>query len=113
MIGFANTSITRLRAPLIADEYGTPSAERDWAHATSTVITGCSIQPLIGAEYEVGREAVTVRWKIYAPAGTSLLAGDRVVYGGETYEVDSDGQEWPSPTGNLDHVQAVLKKVVG
>lgn len=106
-------SITVLKAPLVTDEYGTPGTERDWAAATSTVVEGCSVQPVAGAEYDQGREAVTVRWRVYAPAGTDLRAGDRVVYRGDTYDVEGDGQAWPSATGGLDHVQALMERHAG
>ena len=111
--GLLRDEMTRIRAPLVADEYGTPGTARDWANATETVIDGCSVQPVSGREYDQGREAVTIRWRVYAPVGSDLAAGDRVRFAGELYEVDGPGRDWPSPTGGLDHVEALLKKVVG
>lgn len=101
MISFWRDTITRLRAPLVPDEYATPANQRDWENATATEIAGCSVQPVTGLEHDQGREAVTTRWRVYAPAGADLQAGDRVTFAGETYEVDGPGQDWPSPTGML------------
>jgi len=110
---FWRDTITRLRAPLIADEYGTPSTARDWGHAVSTSISNCSVQPAASSEYDLGRESVTLRWRVFAPAGTDLAAGDRTLFDGDTYELDGDGQAWPSATGGLDHIEALMKRVVG
>lgn len=106
-------TVTFLAAPLVADEYGTPGTERDWPAAVATVVPGCSVQPVQGSEYDQGREAITVRWRVYAPPGTVITGDMRAVYEGETYDVVGDGQVWPSATGALDHVQALLEKVSG
>jgi hypothetical protein len=109
---FARQTITRVRGALVADGYGSLT-ERDWTNAVSTTITGVSLQPMPSSEYERGREAVLTAWRLYAPAGTDLEAGDRIVYDGDTYDIEGDSQNWPSPTGQLDHVEAVLRRVVG
>jgi hypothetical protein len=113
MPSFFRATITRVRAPLIADGYGTADKERDWTHASQLVITGCSVQPAGGSEYKIGREAVITTWRLYAPAGTDLVAGDRVIWDEDLYDVDGDPQSWPSATGQLDHVEAILRRVVG
>lgn len=110
---FWRDSIDVLRAPLITDEYGTPSAERDWAHQTTTTYATCSVQPLASTEYDLGREATTVRWRVFGPPGMDIRSGDRLLFNGETYEADGDGQAWPSATGDLDHVEAVIKRREG
>jgi hypothetical protein len=110
---FWRDTITRVRAPLVTDEYGTLSTERDWAHGVETAIANCSVQPVTSKEYDAGREAVTIRWRIFAPAGTDLLASDRVRFSSVLYELDGDGQAWPSATGGIDHVEALMKRVVG
>jgi hypothetical protein len=113
MPSFFRATITRVRAPLVADAYGTADKERDWANATRTTITGCSVQPSSGSEYKLGREAVITTWRLYAPDGTDLLAGDRVIWDEDLYEVDGDPQRWPSATGQIDHVEVLLRRVVG
>lgn len=105
--------VTFLAAPLVTDEYGTPGTERDWANAVPTVVEGCSVQPVQGSEYDQGREALTVRWRVYAPAGTVVTGDMRATYRGDTYDVDGDGQAWPSATGALDHVQVLLERSRG
>jgi hypothetical protein len=106
-------TVTRLRAPLIANEYGLEASKRDWEHAESLEIRGCSVQPSVYPEYDRDREAVTIGWKLYAPTSAGLLASDRIVSDGLTYEIEGEPLTWPSPSGQLDHIEAVLKRVVG
>lgn len=94
------------RATVAEDEYG--NDQRDWATATSTTVTGCSVQPVLGAEVTVGRETVVSRWQVWAPDGTDLLATDRVEWDGSTYDVDGEVQRWGFPP--LSHITALLRK---
>jgi hypothetical protein len=103
-------SITRVRAPLVTDEYGTPTSERDWANATETVIEGCGVYPVAGKEVTEAREAIVTRYKVFAPGGTDLLASDRIIFDGKTYEVDGDVTDW---TMGSEHVEALLRRVEG
>lgn len=95
-----------LRATTAEDEYG--NEEPSWGTATTTTVTGCSVQPVLGAEVTVGRETIVSRWQLYAPDGTDLLATDRVRFQGSTYEVDGEVQRWDFPP--LSHVVALLRK---
>lgn len=111
MISFHRDTITILRASLVDDAYG--NQVPDWSTPVSTAVTGCRLQPERAGEYVLDREAVTTRWRLFAPAGTDLRATDRVEHAGEVYEVDGDPQRWPSPTGRLAHVEALLRRTEG
>lgn len=106
-------TITRLRAPLVADEYGTPASMRDWDNAVETSIAGCFVQPLSSDERTDGREASIERMQLFAPVGTSLEAADRVRFDGALYEIVGPGRVWTSVLGGTDHVEATLRRVVG
>ena len=113
-VSFKTQTVTVVRAPLVTDRYN--AQVRDWANATSTPLTDCRVQPLAasgGLIIEPGRDAVVTRWKLLAPDGADVLASDRIVWQGKTYEVDGDVELWSSPTGSLAHVEGLLKRVEG
>jgi hypothetical protein len=83
------------RPPATEDTFGNPTY--NWGAATSTAVAGCSVQPLIGQEAIVGRDTVVSRWQVWAPSGTTISAVDRVVFAGDTYEVDGEVQAWLFP----------------
>ncbi len=88
-------TITVLRATSTEDAYGNQTPT--WP-TTGTTVTGCSVQPdtqsLRISEVTVGRQTVVSRWQMYAPIGTDIIATDRVVHDGDTYEVDGEVQTW-------------------
>lgn len=70
-------------------------------------ISGCSVQPLGGSEQTATGQSAETNMTLYAPAGTDLLATDRVSYDGRTYAVNGPPKNWPASTG-LPHVEAEL-----
>lgn len=100
--------ITIVRAPLVATR-GT-ATERDWTAATEHIVTGCSVQ--VGAtasdlsEARVGN--VTTDALLFAPLGSDIEKGDRVVYDGSTWTVDGNPANRKSPFGSLDHMRVQL-----
>ena len=108
---FATQSITVRRAPLV-DDHG--AEVRDWdGDVDDHTVTGCSIQPLTGAEILANRNAVQAQWRVYAPAGADVEATDHVAFGGHDYEVVGEPLRWQSPTGTLDHVELLLNRWEG
>ena len=81
---------------------------RDWAHAETHTITGCSVQPSATASNFERSEQVTDRWQLFAPPKSDLMTGDRVEFDGTTYDLDGAPYEWTSPTGRVSHLQAHL-----
>jgi hypothetical protein len=103
-----NDTITRIRAPLVEDEYGVAAGRRDWDHASELRIPGCSIQPISGSKYTLDREAIVARWRLFAPDGADLQATDRIRSDGLVYEIDGDVQAWEGS-----HLESFLRRVIG
>jgi len=99
-------SITRLRAPLVSAGYGNEA--RDWTAAVpQSFLVHWSAQ---AASEVVGDEPQTVtRGKILGGPDLDLVESDRVVFDGDTYEVDGDVMR-SYRRGQLHHVRAFLKR---
>lgn len=94
----AGETITRLRGTAITDPYSGDATGVSWTTPASLTIDGCGFNPGQSAEpLQVGRNAVTTQPEVYAPAGSDILAGDRLVVRGKTYEVDGQPAAWKNP----------------
>jgi len=63
-------------------------------------------------EYLADRDTIVSSWHAFLPAGTNINAFDRIVCGGQTFEVD--GAPWSvyNPrAGSVSHIQCNLKVV--
>lgn len=92
-------TVTRLRAPLVADPYSGAATKRDWSAAVSVSIEGCAVAPGGSSEVQgVNREQVTTEPTLYAPYGADVLPWDRILDpDGVTWEVVARGGDWRSP----------------
>lgn len=110
MISFATQVITRLRAGETVDGYG--STVLDWSAPDSLDVEGCSVQPVnIDEQHQAERDAVPARLFVIAPPGADVIAVDRIVYAGRTYDIAGEPDIWA--TGVLDHVEFYLTDVRG
>lgn len=95
------------------------TARPDWSTATRTRVDCCQMQPLAGDEQFTvldgngRRTAVVTRWKMFAPPAAPVTASCRVEHAGVTYELDGPPRNWPSASGALGHIEAVLQRVEG
>lgn len=106
---FATQTITVLR-PAWAEDHGTLVA--DWTTPVTHTVAGCSVQPVLGAEDEINRDAITTAWVIYAPGDADLLDTDRIrLDDSYTYEIVGSVQRWS--TGVLDHKVTAIRRVEG
>lgn len=120
---FWDHTVTVEQAELVDDVDGSNYGNQtlDWAGASSTVCDGVFVQPVPAAEeLSSGRDTVLTRWRLMMPndvAGAlpagALQATDRVVYGGDTYDIDGRPEAWPSASGDLDHVEVFLVRSDG
>lgn len=100
-------SITRLRAPLVTAGYGHQA--RDWAAATEAPFlvhwSTKSVSEVVG---DVAR--TVTRGKILGGPDLDLESSDRVLFRGDTYEVDGEVM-LSFRRGQLHHVRAMLRRV--
>lgn len=99
---FATQTITVVE-PALIDDRGTQVPDWSAPPVSETTVTDCSVQPGASAEVLAARQGVSVKWTVYAPAATAVTAHSAVRYAGVLYAVDGEPQQWPSPTGALDH----------
>lgn len=101
--GFFNMTITRLRAGQ-KDSRG--STVPDWTNPESLSISGCSVQPS-NSDLSLDGRVLGIKdvYRVYCPIGSDILAGDRIVYDGQTFTVDEAPRKWISPTGRLNNLQ--------
>lgn len=91
------------------DEYGNPVPDPPGPDLT---ITGCSVQPGAGPEFNDRREATTTIWTVWAPIESDVVDTDTVAYKGIDYAVDGQVERWEVGTA-LDHLVIRLTKVTG
>jgi|HubBroStandDraft_6_1064221.scaffolds.fasta_scaffold171308_3 hypothetical protein len=87
--------------------------QRDWSTATDTYYNYCGFQPLSTTEYIDDREFAETHWKCIFPGRAQVFAEDRVVWGGNTYEVDGDPEFWEDMWGRDHHTTILVKRWVG
>lgn len=104
-----NQQITVLRAAQSTNPYS-KTQELDWTVTpTSTVVTGCEVQPGTTLEYLLQRDEVLVAWTLFAPYGTDVTEYDRVLFNGGTYTVYGHPASWSSPSGRMNFVEIILQ----
>ena len=114
MVPFAaGETVTRLRAPLVADRYG--NLVPDWDNPDRLDIPDCGVAPRTSdEETEQGRQGVIVGITVYAPPGTDILPSDRMEVRGEVWEVVGEVADWRSPyTGWHPGIVVNLRRVEG
>lgn len=103
-------TVTVMTAGQVTDDYH--NVMSDWPSATSVVVTDCSVQPGIGAQIVLDREAITTLYTVWAPLGTPVSDTDRVDYAGTVYDIDGSVEHW-AVGDRLDHLYFRLKAVAG
>lgn len=86
----------------------------DWDNADSLDIGGCSVQPASTSLSEDGRIlGITDGWTAYLPSGVDVIAGDRIQFDGNLYEINGEPRVWQSPTGHNNHIMLNLRRFAG
>ena len=105
-------TVTRQRPGTTADRYGDTTL--DWATPTEATYTARGVEPVSSSEDNDGRQAVITGLRVYLDGDADVLAGDRLVVRGVTWEVDGSPADWRSPWGSdVGGVVVALKAVVG
>jgi hypothetical protein len=99
--------ITVVRPGSRPADYGN-GTEPDWTNVTAAEVPGCSVQPTPAPLDTVDRDSWQTRWTVWAPVSTDVRATDRVLWNGDTYDVDGDPQRWQF--GALSHVVINLRR---
>lgn len=115
MFPFGET-VTRLRAPLVADPYSAEGTAEDWSNPSELAIPGCAVAPVSSAEApQVGRvELLTLR-TLLAPFGADILPTDRIRdAAGTVWKVDGRRADFRSPfTGHEFGTTVALRLIEG
>ena len=111
LLSFMKDTATVLRAPLI-DRRGTKV--RDWANATSHELHSCLVTGVATSQDRDGRVTqVNDRRRLRCMYDADVENGDRVVWGGVTYEVDGEVTKTKSPTGCVSSTRCDLVRWEG
>ncbi|HLS46089.1 MAG TPA: hypothetical protein VK045_11700 [Ornithinicoccus sp.] len=103
---FATQSVTFVE-PALIDDRGT--LVPDWDDTTDHEVPGCEVQPGASEEAVLARQGVTIRWTVFAPAGTPVTAHWGAWIDGKLYQVDGEPLRWSgSISGRLNHVIVYL-----
>lgn len=80
-------TVTLLQAPLVNGDYSTQV--RDWAHATSTPVGGCTVDYLSAAQSKQAGDQTITRAALFLPArAPQVTEHHRVQWDGRTWQVD-------------------------
>lgn len=110
-LDFMKDTVTVLRAPFITKN---GMQAFDWPNATEIVLKRVQVMPQPTSRVFEGRvEQVTDRRTLRAPYDADIQAGDRVIWHGETYEIDGEVFHTKSPTGRVSSTRCTLVKWSG
>lgn len=87
--------ISVLRAPVITDTYN--REVRDWDNATVVKTGRASIQHYLALEEDIDRQTETEAGRLFTDTSDmkgAIIAEDRVIYDGRTWEVTSPPEEF-------------------
>lgn len=91
---FCTQEVTRIR-PGTKESRG--STIPDWSEdkVTTLTIKGCSVQPASTSLSQDGRVlGISEGWTAYLPEGSDVQAGDRILFDGDTYEINGEPKKW-------------------
>lgn len=90
-------TIIRQRAGTATDAYS--NTVPDWTTPAEATYTTRGIEPVSSTEENDNRQTVITGYRVYLDSDADVLAGDRVVVRGHTFDVDGDPADWRSPWG--------------
>lgn len=108
---WASQTITRIRAGIKVER---GSEVPDWLNSQSVTISPCSVQPASSSVSLDGRVlGLNDSYNVYCNPDADVLAGDHIVYGGQTYTVMEEPRIWTSPTGRVSNLQFTMTRWAG
>lgn len=110
-LSFFKDSVTVLRAPLVINS---GMEKRDWSNAASHTVNRVQVVAQSTSRDYDGRVLnVSDRRTLRANYDADIKAGDRVIWKGETYEVDGEVFHTESPTGRVSSTRCTLARWSG
>ena len=111
-----DTTITIVRAPLVADTDNT--LYRDWANATYTDIPFCMFQPFqlssrLQIQDNFDREYASSFFRLWFPGGTDIDAHDRIIVNGRNLDIWGIPGPWYDFAGVETHITCLCKEREG
>lgn len=108
---FCSQSITRIRA---GEKESRGSTIPDWDNPTTATISPCSVQPSTSTVSLDGRVlGISDSYTVYCNPNEDVKAGDRIVFDGETFEVNEEPRKWTSPSGLVSSLQFTMVRYDG
>jgi hypothetical protein len=105
---------TRQRGTAVTDPYSGEATDVDWSTPDELELLGGFNPGQSSEPLQDARNAVTTQPEFYTDFGSDVLAGDRLVVRGKTYDVDGDPADWHSPfTGWEPGMVIPLKRTEG
>ena len=111
MRSFYTQSGVRLRALRVTDDRN--DVVLDWTTSTSLAVTGVRLQPLDADEIRPGRTGEVLTHRLLTGFGVDILADDRWVQDGQTFDVDASPRRQHSPNDLAAHGEVFLRQVNG
>ena len=110
-LSFMKDSVTVKRASVV-NKNGMEA--RDWENATSRTLNSVQVTPQTTSRDFEGRVTqVSDRRTLRADYAADIQAGDRVIWNGDTYEVDGEVFHTKSPTGRVSSTRCTLVRWEG
>lgn len=111
LVSFATQTPIIQRAETII-EWGQPVPDWD-GPLTETEVEGCTDYALSGVETINGADVVAGARQMFMPEGTDVRGTDRIKHLGRLWEIIGEPSPQISPTGELSHIEVLLKRWTG
>lgn len=110
-LSFMKDTVTVRRAPFIVKN-GLKCY--DWAQAQDTTVSNVQVTAQSTSRDFEGRVLnISDRRTLRAPFDADVQAGDRVIWNGETYEIEGEVFHTKSPTGRVSSTRCTLVRFKG
>ena len=110
-LSFMKDSVTVKRAPI---KIKNGMQYFDWSESVDTQVSNVQVTAQASSRDFDGRVLnVSDRRTLRAPYDADIMAGDRIVWNGETYEVEGEVYHTKSPTGRVSSTRCTLVRFEG
>lgn len=111
MFSYGET-VTRQRANVAIDPYSNEPSAANWATPDEVLIPGVAFDPGSSVEQlDTARNPIDSSPKVYDPSYADVVAGDRLVCRGKTYDVDGDPLVYRHPMTGWSPGQVISLKL--